>query len=53
MPWHVVADHAECGDGKFAVVKDDSDEVEGCHTSRDAADKQVAALYANDRTTQG
>lgn len=48
MPWHIVADHAECGQGKFAVVKDADGEVEGCHSSRDAAQKQMAALYANE-----
>ena len=48
MPWTVVPDHAECGDGKFAVVKDDGGEVEACHATREAADDHVKALYAND-----
>lgn len=49
MPWHTVKDHAECGEGKWAVVKDDGGEVEGCHMSEADAQKQMAALYANDR----
>ena len=48
MPWHTVPDHPSCGPGKFAVVADATGEVEGCHTTQDAADQQVAALYANE-----
>jgi hypothetical protein len=49
LPWHVVPDHAGCGggDGKFAVVQNDSGEVEACHATREAADDHVKALYAN------
>jgi HK97 family phage prohead protease len=47
MPWHVVADHSECGEGKFAVVKDADGQVVACHTTRKEADSHVAALYAN------
>jgi hypothetical protein len=47
VPWHVVADHSECGTGKFAVVKNATDEVVACHDTRKEADKHVAALYAN------
>lgn len=47
MPWHTVKDHTECGEGKWAVVKDDGGEVEGCHMSEEDANKQMAALYAN------
>lgn len=48
MPWHIEDDHPGC-DG-FAVVKDGTDEVEGCHMSRDMANQQLAALYANERS---
>lgn len=48
MPWHIVADHAKCGKGKFAVVKDSDGTVSGCHASKAAAKKQMAALYANE-----
>lgn len=42
-PWHV-----EERDGKFAVVKNDTGEVVGTHPTREAAERQVAALYANE-----
>lgn len=49
MPWHIVEDHAECPDSRpFAVVKDDDGDVEGCHSTRDAAEAQLAALYASE-----
>lgn len=48
MPWHMVKDHAECGEGKWAVVKDDGGEVEGCHMSEADAKKHMAAMYANE-----
>lgn len=48
MPWHIVADHADCGAGQYAVVKDADGEVEGCHDSEEAAQSQMAALYASE-----
>jgi hypothetical protein len=49
VPWHVVQNHSECSDGKpWAVVKDSDSSVAGCHASKSDADKQVAALYANE-----
>lgn len=48
MPWHIVQDHDDCGDGEWAVVKDDGGDVESCHMSEDAAKKHMAALYANE-----
>lgn len=49
MPWTVVEDSAECGpDEPFAVVKEGTSEVEGCYATREAAQKQVAALYASE-----
>lgn len=50
MPWHVSSDHPDCKG--FAVVKDDDGEVEGCHTTREAANRQMAALYANERASK-
>jgi hypothetical protein len=48
MPWHTVKDHAECGEGQWAVVKDSDGSVAGCHDSKADADDQMAALYANE-----
>ena len=49
MPWHKVHNHSECpSDQPWAVVKDADGEVEGCHDSEDAADRQLAALYASE-----
>jgi HK97 family phage prohead protease len=53
VPWHVVEDHAECGNGRYAVVKDDDGELVACHTSRQSADDQVAALYASEDDRAG
>lgn len=44
MPWHIEADNPDC-DG-YAVVKDGTSEVEGCHRTRSQAERQLAALYA-------
>jgi HK97 family phage prohead protease len=46
MPWHIESDNAGC-DG-YAVVKDDDGEIEGCHQTRDAAERQLAALYSSE-----
>lgn len=47
MPWHKVHNHSECpSDRPWAVVKDADGEVEGCHDTEEAADRQLAALYA-------
>jgi len=48
-PWHISEDHADCNG--FAVVKNDGGAVEGCHETRDAAENQLAALYASERST--
>jgi len=49
VPWHIVRDHSECPSHEpYAVVKDSDDEVEGCHATRDDAEAQMAALYANE-----
>jgi len=48
MPWHIEKNNEECAKGEYAVVKDDDGEVEGCHETRKKAEKQLAALYANE-----
>lgn len=49
VPWHKVHGHAECtGEKPWAVVKDSTGEVAGCHASEADADSQLAALYANE-----
>lgn len=49
MPWHISEGHGDCPDSRpFAVVKDDDGSVEGCHSTRDAAESQLAALYASE-----
>ena len=44
MPWHIESNNAGC-DG-YAVVKDSTGELEGCHRTRGQAERQLAALYA-------
>lgn len=47
MPWHKVHNHSECPTSRpWAVVKDADGSVEGCHDSEEAANRQLAALYA-------
>jgi hypothetical protein len=48
MPWHV-SKSSECPASKpWAVIKDSNGEVEGCHATKAAANKQLKALYANE-----
>lgn len=42
MPWHVESDNPDCSG--FAVVKDDTGEVVGCHDTAAEADDQLTAL---------
>ncbi len=42
MPWHIDDQNPACSG--YAVVKDDDGEVEGCHRTREAAERQLAAL---------
>lgn len=47
MPWSKVQDHSDCpSDEPWAVVKDETGEVEGCHATEEEADSQIAALNA-------
>lgn len=45
MPWHI-----EKRDNEFCVIKDSDGSSEGCHSTRDAAEKQMSALYASEDT---
>jgi HK97 family phage major capsid protein/HK97 family phage prohead protease len=48
MPWHIGTSDS-CPDSKpFAVIKDTDNSVAGCHATKAAAQKQLAALYANE-----
>jgi hypothetical protein len=48
MPWSIVEGDERCDAGEFAVVKDEDNELEGCHATREEAEAQVAALYASE-----
>ena len=49
MPYRVEQDHPDCGaDTPWAVVQTDTNELMGCHTSEDDANKQLAALNAEE-----
>lgn len=43
MPWHITSDRQEC-DG-YAVVKDVTGEIVGCHRTEKQAQAQLAALH--------
>ncbi len=48
MPWHV-AQSSRCPSSKpWAVIKDSDSSIEGCHETQSDANKQLAALYANE-----
>lgn len=47
MPWSIVENESRCPTSKpWGVVKDTNNELEGCHTSRERAVAQLAALNA-------
>lgn len=48
MPWHVARDAACPADKPWAVVMDSDGSNEGCHESEEAAQEQMAALYAHE-----
>jgi hypothetical protein len=48
MPWSIVEGDTRCDAGEFAVVKDDDNELEGCHATREDAEAQIAALNASE-----
>jgi hypothetical protein len=48
MPWHI-GKSDECPSSKpYAVIKDADNSVAGCHSTREKAEKQLAALYASE-----
>lgn len=49
MPWKVAAGGSRCPSYKpFAVVRKDTGALVACHETEESAQKQVAALYANE-----
>jgi len=46
MPWEIKTNYGGCSG--YAVVKKPSGELEGCHSSKDAANAQMRALYASE-----
>lgn len=44
MPWHVTNERQECNG--YAVVKDATGEIVGCHRTESQANRQLAALHA-------
>jgi hypothetical protein len=46
MPYTITTGLSACNG--YAVVKDDDDEIMGCHKSQLQAEQQMAALYAAD-----
>ena len=46
MPWRVERDYGGCSG--YAVVKEPSNEVVGCHPTRSEAIAQQRALYASE-----
>jgi hypothetical protein len=46
MPWEIKQGTSQCSG--YGVFKEGTDELEGCHETRDAAQKQMAALYASE-----
>jgi phage head maturation protease len=48
MPWHVAKSGRCPASRPWAVIKDSDGSVAGCHPSEAAANKQLAALYANE-----
>lgn len=53
MPWSVTQNDDRCDTGEWAVVKDDDNELEGCHASEEEAQAQVAALNASEADEDG
>ncbi len=46
MPWKIVRNFGDCNG--YAVVKEGTSEIEGCHSTRSAAEAQQRALYASE-----
>lgn len=48
MPWSIEKGHGCPSSKPWAVVNEDSGDVEGCHATKADAEAQMAALYANE-----
>ena len=46
MPWEIKEGTAQCSG--YGVFKEGTDELEGCHDSKEKAQRQLAALYASE-----
>ena len=46
MPWKIVRNFGDCNG--YAVVKEGTSEIEGCHSTRASAEAQQRALYASE-----
>jgi hypothetical protein len=46
MPWQIKQNAAGCSG--YAVVKEDTGELVGCHVGRTAAEAQLRALYVSE-----
>jgi hypothetical protein len=46
MPWDIRQGTSQCSG--YGVFKEGTDELSGCHETRDAAERQMAALYASE-----
>jgi hypothetical protein len=48
MPWKIKRDKKNCPEG-YVVVKEGTEEILGCHDTRESAARQLRALYASER----
>jgi hypothetical protein len=46
MPWEIKQGTSQCSG--YGVFKEGTSQLEGCHSTREAANKQMAALYASE-----
>jgi hypothetical protein len=46
MPWKIRQGTSQCSG--YGVFKEGTNQLEGCHSTRSAAEKQMAALYASE-----
>lgn len=54
VPYSIMQDHPDCGaDTPWAVTKDDTNELMGCHPTEAAAKEQQDALYAEEGDKDG
>lgn len=51
MPWHIGRSNECPASRPFAVIKDSDGEVVGCHSTRQAAIRQLAALNISEENS--